>query len=752
MPTQVATTLLRYDTDLQSAQQTIRVNQDIADALDSTASASSGAAVSYGSIADAAQQLGLSADQVAQLTGNTQDLATAAQQAADAQEQLAKSSADASAAGGGGDGGGDGGGFSLSRGDVRGLRYGLSAIPGASSVTGPLSAAAYLGPAGLAVGGFSVALQALIKNADDGAKVITQDAQAYEQAALDSASATTAELKAKRDAADIQVQIAQSTYDQLNAQLQKAQMNVVPIAALLGTDATYKGLEQSVDAANTKLQQSEADLNALNLVLDSSNTKTNDYNSVLTALSKDGLAIATAATQQLTHDEQLRAQEEVQAESMTAAQRKDAINSMYAEMSALQDYKDENTLTAAELIAVNKQIADLNTQTDELSKVNFSYADSLAQVKAATDANSAQLSNITAYVNASQQVYTTNQQLIQDQQAAADAIAQIESDEADKELSQRQETAQKLIEIDQQTNEKILESHEQTTLSVKEDIAKGDQAAAQAALARQQVSDQDARRQESQQDQQAQQQLQTELQQDRTAEAQQLASQQRTNAAKLAADQLAYQQALVNQQNANAAMLSQEQAAAFNAQYYANQTQQAWTNLGAAISADATSILNAAQAALAQQQQENNVYSGRLGNYESNQGSANEAGGLQQIQQELARQGFITDSNGNIIGLPGDVSGSLSGLYQGYYNNSNGYGGFGIGSFASGIDYVPKTMLAVLHPGERVLTAQQNKGGAGGMNLTINVPGAVDASAFVQIARDQIAPVLQRMSRAQFGA
>lgn len=73
--------------------------------------------------------------------------------------------------------------------------------------------------------------------------------------------------------------------------------------------------------------------------------------------------------------------------------------------------------------------------------------------------------------------------------------------------------------------------------------------------------------------------------------------------------------------------------------------------------------------------------------------------------------GILSSIIGVVLGGLGGVFGGGGG--SGTWAGMGGTLGYPTGSFASGIDYVPNTMLAVLHRGERVQTAEENAMGAG---------------------------------------
>jgi len=88
----------------------------------------------------------------------------------------------------------------------------------------------------------------------------------------------------------------------------------------------------------------------------------------------------------------------------------------------------------------------------------------------------------------------------------------------------------------------------------------------------------------------------------------------------------------------------------------------------------------------------------------------------------------------------GDMVGKLLGMALG---GGTGGGGFGmdtaLAGYATGTPYVPKTGLALIHRGERIVPAAENRGGFGGAASTINAPmtfnlyGPVDTRTQSQI-------------------
>lgn len=61
----------------------------------------------------------------------------------------------------------------------------------------------------------------------------------------------------------------------------------------------------------------------------------------------------------------------------------------------------------------------------------------------------------------------------------------------------------------------------------------------------------------------------------------------------------------------------------------------------------------------------------------------------------------------------------------------------GLASFAVGTDYVPRDMVARIHKGERILTAEENRAGAGNVTIHVNVSGASGNVAEVRRAAGQ---------------
>ena len=111
--------------------------------------------------------------------------------------------------------------------------------------------------------------------------------------------------------------------------------------------------------------------------------------------------------------------------------------------------------------------------------------------------------------------------------------------------------------------------------------------------------------------------------------------------------------------------------------------------------------------------------------------------GTRKLVTEPLLKSFEGLIGGGVKGLFGGNSASSVGYQNSFDNPSTGggggSGGFGdilgaifskfIGSFAEGTDYVPRDGFAMVHKGERIVTAEENRRGRGDINVTVRVDG-----------------------------
>ena len=94
--------------------------------------------------------------------------------------------------------------------------------------------------------------------------------------------------------------------------------------------------------------------------------------------------------------------------------------------------------------------------------------------------------------------------------------------------------------------------------------------------------------------------------------------------------------------------------------------------------------------------------------------------------------------------LFGDMgkTGSIGGLAGDLFKNILG----SVPKFATGTDYVPRTGLALVHQGEKIIPASKNNGSSGGIVINFSVSGAVDSRTQMQMAT-QAGNAVQRAMR-----
>jgi hypothetical protein len=108
-------------------------------------------------------------------------------------------------------------------------------------------------------------------------------------------------------------------------------------------------------------------------------------------------------------------------------------------------------------------------------------------------------------------------------------------------------------------------------------------------------------------------------------------------------------------------------------------------------------------------------------------------GALKGLEQDLLRLGtrklltepFLKLFEGGANGSASPASGFLSGLAGSAGSFLSGL----IPGFATGTDFVPRTGLALVHQGEKITPAAENRAGMGGRNITFNI-STPDANSF----------------------
>lgn len=210
-----------------------------------TIAPASSAALRFNSVADAATALNLSASQVQSLTGETVELAGAAEKAAAAETKLAREAAKASQAQAGG------GALAQAR-SVAGTAGGVLATVGgsqaASAVSSILGLTATLGPLGLAAGGLTVALGQVQAQMEENRKVAADYAERLAGiAGLVAAGETSADITNRVNALKAQQGVYQGQIDDLN-ELEATAQKVIDEAG------GFFGLLSDTKAADTLAQ------------------------------------------------------------------------------------------------------------------------------------------------------------------------------------------------------------------------------------------------------------------------------------------------------------------------------------------------------------------------------------------------------------------------------------------------------------------------------------------------------------------
>lgn len=326
------------------------------------------AALQYDNLAQAVGALGLSSNQVAQLTGETTNLASATDKAIVSEERLAQAvakTAQASASGGG---------LDKAR-QVAGVAGGVASTVGGgqavSAVSSILGLTAALGPLGAVAGTGVVAIKAVTdaevaraeaaKNTADAINEIYGGAVGQTTEAINQQLASLSSQRASLEQGRDFLKSLQGEADQ-NFGFVNITGTSVRLSDVLTENAT------AIEDVNKQIVIHTAQLNTEAVAQADA--------AVSAQLFADQLAEATEKTTQL----QLgAAQRVVEIQRMTTEQRDAEVRSISEEITVLQNYIDTHALTEDAYNDLSDQLGVLQTRTEELTGTTITYADVLEQ-------------------------------------------------------------------------------------------------------------------------------------------------------------------------------------------------------------------------------------------------------------------------------------------------------------------------------------------------------------------------------------
>lgn len=771
MSQRVAQTVLSYKVDTSSVQQAVQANAQVAQSFDAVAQGAQSLADVLAS-PDAAQQLGLTTDELAQLqqqlglvNSGTQTLVTQNAALAQSYNQVTQAASQAqsvirdigdqgndvsalpdpggSAFGLPDDFGMGGGGGGSSYGQSRAIRS-LGSLAGGSlgggigDVSSIVRLTAAFGPMGAAAGIVAVAFSAVTNNAAAAAKAIQDSADAYQAVVVANEGKSPAQIQADLQKAQLDVTTKQQLADQANAQFQ-ARANVEhslvnplnvqnPLVDIVGSklDPTFTGLQGAADDANTALKKAQDNLSNLEIVSGGASGATAVLTDAVKTLVKDGLLVAQDAVKKLTSEQVTNAATAVSAQQMTQAQRADKIQQDLEAQAVLAKELSSTGLTTEAHAQLQAQYDGLTAEIGILAPLTNTYADQLAKEEAAKLAITTQNDN---YLSALKAEGTTRDQIA----ATTADIAQARSDAATKQAADYQNEQAKIatIQADGATKQQeIAKNNADAIAKIQRDSGQ--------ALAND-IGDRDALQYVKDKQNEA-----NKLADQATTDQQQIAAQQTQQAQAVASAQDAYatqqksqQAALATEVAAKEKALKQEQVDLANEQVAEESIAltgsggqqvihtQMWTDLYGTAQFWAGGIASAVDG----------IFGGSRASVIA---SLPVIGG----SQGSPDAGFVPPAHGGNA-LP--ASSESRGAGPGFTNTISGTAavpgtGITIGSFAVGTPYVPRTGAYTLHQGEAVIPAGQNR--------AISFAPVINATSKAEIMRQAAAYLKQVLTEA----